>query len=160
MSKQRDQILRECILANVPADGGSIGKLALRAKFSDSMRRQKLRVTQDDFLRTSEAMIKEGVLVRGRGRGGSVTLCWDMAARNIMLGLLPEDGKAISGQALQAKFIEVAGGTFDGVDADCFEEVKNALIADGTLHKPKGRGGAIARAPAGEAPAVAEAAAA
>ncbi|MBL8484770.1 MAG: hypothetical protein JNJ60_21425, partial [Rhodocyclaceae bacterium] len=118
----------------------------------DSMRRQKLRVTQDDFLRTSEAMIKEGVLVRGRGRGGSVTLCWDMAARNIMLTLLPEDGKAVSAQSLQAKFIEAAGGTFDGVDADCFEEVKNALIADGTLNKPKGRGGALARQTASAEP--------
>lgn len=60
--------LAQALLAAVPEDGGSIGNQALyerlKSQFTD--------LSEEQFRESRDALIGEGVLVKGRGRGGSV----------------------------------------------------------------------------------------
>ena len=60
--------LSQALLAAVPEDGSSIGNQALmetlKAQFSD--------LTDEDFTAAREALLEQGVLRKGRGRGGAV----------------------------------------------------------------------------------------
>jgi adenine-specific DNA-methyltransferase len=56
------------LLSLVPSDGAAIGNQALRDQFLA----QGSGLTEADFERLRDALIAQGVLVRGKGRGGSV----------------------------------------------------------------------------------------
>ena len=60
--------LRAAILAAVPADGSSIGNQSLFEQLS----RRFPALLEEDYWQQRDALIAEGVLARGRGRGGSV----------------------------------------------------------------------------------------
>lgn len=63
-----DAIIREAILGKVPSDGSTIGNQALLSALEALIEG----MTEDDYWRVRDAMIAEGVLAKGRGRGGSV----------------------------------------------------------------------------------------
>ncbi len=60
--------LTDLILANIPEDGSSIGNGALMAL----LREQLPDLTDEDYAAARDALIDEGALAKGRGRGGSV----------------------------------------------------------------------------------------
>lgn len=60
--------LVEALLAAVPADGSSIGNQSLLER----LRGQFPELAEEAFLAARDALIEQGVLVKGRGRGGSV----------------------------------------------------------------------------------------
>ncbi|QXP88635.1 DUF559 domain-containing protein [Methylococcus capsulatus] len=64
-----DSILRELILRHVPVNGASIGDKALLERLAQSLDGE---VSEEDFRRVRDALIAEGLLASGRGRGGSV----------------------------------------------------------------------------------------
>lgn len=65
-----DTQLRELILSTVPSDGSPVGN----AKLLGLITAQDCNIEQSAFERVREALIEEGVLGKGRGRGGSVFL--------------------------------------------------------------------------------------
>ena len=60
--------LRAAILAAVPADGSTIGNQSLFEQLS----RQRPSLDEESYRQVRDALIAEGVLAKGRGRGGSV----------------------------------------------------------------------------------------
>ncbi len=68
MSK-RDTILRDLILQHVPVDGASIGNKALLERLTETA---DFTFTEADYQRVRDALIAEGLLASGQGRGGSV----------------------------------------------------------------------------------------
>ncbi|MFM5846367.1 type I restriction-modification system subunit M [Aeromonas veronii] len=86
--------LSQALLAAVPEDGSSIGNQALmetlKAQFSD--------LTDEDFTAAREGLLEQGVLRKGRGRGGAVLRVLDGEAA----AAAPRTTKA-SGRAKQAK---------------------------------------------------------
>lgn len=62
--------VKKAILVAVPADGSTIGNQSLLSTIQGKMPE----VTEDDYLAARDLLISEGVLGRGRGRGGSVFL--------------------------------------------------------------------------------------
>ncbi len=61
--------LHDLILQHVPDDGSSISKKALLALFKKTA---DSRFTEEDFLRTRDELIAQGLLATGRGRGAAV----------------------------------------------------------------------------------------
>ncbi|QXP84661.1 hypothetical protein [Methylococcus sp. Mc7] len=64
-----DPTLREPILRHVPANGASIGNKALLERLAQSLDGE---VSDEDYRRVRDALIAEGLLASGPGRGGSV----------------------------------------------------------------------------------------
>lgn len=62
------ETLRELILAIAPKDGSPIGNQALLSE----LRRFLPALTDNEYIRTKEELVEQGVLEKGRGRGGSV----------------------------------------------------------------------------------------
>lgn len=60
--------LRDAILTSVPRDGSSIGNQSLL----EQLRRQFPQLADDVFWSVRDALIDEGLLAKGRGRGGAV----------------------------------------------------------------------------------------
>lgn len=60
--------LAQALLAAVPEDGGSIGNQALYER----LKSQFTGLSEEQFWESRDGLISEGVLVKGRGRGGSV----------------------------------------------------------------------------------------
>ncbi|PKM02755.1 MAG: restriction endonuclease subunit M, partial [Gammaproteobacteria bacterium HGW-Gammaproteobacteria-6] len=61
--------LSQALLAAVPADGSSIGNQTLLAR----MQRQFAGLNDEQFRAARDELIAQGVLLKGRGRGGSVS---------------------------------------------------------------------------------------
>ncbi len=68
----RAQSLAETLLAIVPADGSAIGNQSLFQKLSEAAHAEGHRVSDADFEQLKEELIATGLLVKGKGRGGSV----------------------------------------------------------------------------------------
>lgn len=64
------QSLRDLILAHIPEDGSAIGNLALLAL----LREQVPGLSDEDYAAAKDDLVAEGLLGKGRGRGGSVFL--------------------------------------------------------------------------------------
>lgn len=62
--------IRDLILGNVPEDGSAIGNLALIALLRDTVPS----LTDEEYSAAKDELVDEGVLGKGRGRGGSVFL--------------------------------------------------------------------------------------
>ena len=60
--------LTDLIISYVPEDGSSIGNGAMMAR----LREQMPSLSDEDYFAARDALVDEGILGRGRGRGGSV----------------------------------------------------------------------------------------
>ena len=64
-----DAAIRKAILATLPTNGEKIGNLALLAALKTIIEG----VAKEDYCRVRDALLAEGFLVKGKGRGGSVS---------------------------------------------------------------------------------------
>ncbi|WP_416193512.1 site-specific DNA-methyltransferase [Nitrobacter sp. TKz-YC01] len=62
--------LRKLVLAHVPEDGASVSNLALIARLREALPD----LTDEDYQTARDGLVDEGILGKGRGRGGSVFL--------------------------------------------------------------------------------------
>lgn len=69
MAQKNDPRIVEALLALVPADGSPIGNAALREELSEELGRD---VEDYEYISIRDALIAQGLLVKGKGRGGSV----------------------------------------------------------------------------------------
>ncbi|MDX9708530.1 MAG: site-specific DNA-methyltransferase [Trichloromonas sp.] len=74
MNQSQRDILISKLLGHVPADGGSIGNQALDKVFRESVTAAGLALFDGEFERLRDELIAKGILLRGKGRGGSVRL--------------------------------------------------------------------------------------
>lgn len=61
--------IRTAILKLVPKDGTAVGNQTLRGQLADKL---GAKVTEEDYLAARDALVADGKLITGRGRGGSV----------------------------------------------------------------------------------------
>ncbi|MGQ7288669.1 site-specific DNA-methyltransferase [Vreelandella venusta] len=73
-----DTQLRELILSSVPQDGSTVGNVKLLGLITH----QDSSIDRSAFERVRDALVEEGVLGKGRGRGGSVFLVQSSEAAN------------------------------------------------------------------------------
>lgn len=66
--------IRELMLALVPADGSPIGNTALRREIETQLAKEGVWISEDDYWQAHGALVAQGFLVKGQGRGGSVRL--------------------------------------------------------------------------------------
>lgn len=66
---KHDHALRDLILQHVPDDGSSIGNKTLLDRLTQAA---DFSFSEEDYRRVRDALIAEGLLASGRGRGGSV----------------------------------------------------------------------------------------
>ena len=65
----------------------------------------------------------------------------------MLLGILPQDGKGMGNKKLLSTLQKQAKGELDvDVDEKVYAETRDALLADGKIAKGRGRGGSIKRA--------------
>lgn len=69
MAKATIAEIRKAILKELPKDGTAVGNLSLQTRIAE---RLDAKVKEDDYLEARNALIEEGKLEVGRGRGGSV----------------------------------------------------------------------------------------
>lgn len=84
--------LREAILAVLPADGRPIGNIKLRGQLVEMLRRE---VPEAFYGDVRDALVEEGVLAKGQGRGGSVRLLEapEGAVLTLQAQEIPEDAQ-------------------------------------------------------------------
>ena len=71
MAEKNDPGIAETLLALVPPDGAAIGNAALRDELAEELGRE---VDEYEYIAIRDALIARGLLVKGKGRGGSVRL--------------------------------------------------------------------------------------
>ena len=71
MSSLQDRVKR-AMLSNVPSDGSTIGNTALRREIETLLLSEGLSIGDDDYWQAHSALVADGVLLKGQGRGGSV----------------------------------------------------------------------------------------
>ena len=69
MAKATIAEIRKAILKEMPKDGTAVGNQSLQARIAE---RLDAKVKEDDYFEARNALIEEGKLETGRGRGGSV----------------------------------------------------------------------------------------
>jgi adenine-specific DNA-methyltransferase len=69
MAHKNNPRIAEALLALVPSDGRPIGNAALREELSEDLGRD---VEEYEYISMRDALIAQGLLVKGKGRGGSV----------------------------------------------------------------------------------------
>lgn len=67
----QDRVI-ECLLSLVPEDGSTVGNTTLRRDLEAKLKAEGFTLTEDDYWAAQLALIGEGVLSKGRGKGGSV----------------------------------------------------------------------------------------
>ncbi len=71
MHHKTKEMLRNALLAQLEESGGSAGNKALREAMEAALGRE---VSQEDYDEVKEELVAEGLLGRGKGKGGSVYL--------------------------------------------------------------------------------------
>ncbi|WP_235864847.1 class I SAM-dependent DNA methyltransferase [Pseudothauera lacus] len=71
MPSLQDRVKR-AMFSIVPADGSTIGNTALRREIEALLQSEGLSIGEDDYWQAHGALVDEGVLLKGQGRGGSV----------------------------------------------------------------------------------------
>ncbi len=94
MSSPSDSRVRKLLLGVVPADGESVGNAKLRELFDAAVELNSYKVGAAEFEKARDALIAEGVLLRGKGRGGSV--------RRAAPAGTPDDGFSLESQEVPA----------------------------------------------------------
>ena len=77
MAQKNDPRIAERLLALLPPDGTPIGNAALREELAEELGRE---VEEYEYIALRDALIAQGFLVKGKGRGGSVRLAKPTAA--------------------------------------------------------------------------------
>ncbi len=93
MAKATIAEIRKAILKELPKDGGALGNQSLRERIAE---RLGAKVTEEDYFEARDALVDEGKLARGRGRGGSVSrVAEDAPAPELTLATqeIPETAK-------------------------------------------------------------------
>lgn len=75
---QHDVSLHDLILQLLPKDGSSIGNIKLQQQLTESA---AFSFSEEDYWRVRDALIADGVLGKGQGRGGSVFLAQPSASK-------------------------------------------------------------------------------
>ncbi len=75
---QYDASLHDLILQLIPKDGSSIGNIKLQQQLTEAA---AFSFNEEDYKRVRDALIAEGVLGKGQGRGGSVFLAQPSASK-------------------------------------------------------------------------------
>ena len=78
MDQKYFELLSAAILNRVPADGSTIGNQALQARLQKELGDA---FSERDYWQARDGLIEQGVLAKGRGRGGSVRLADPQAKR-------------------------------------------------------------------------------
>ena len=99
----RQQRLEATLLALLPANGSLVGNGSLLAQWTQAARAAGLSVTAEDFSRLREALVARGLVVRGKGRGGSTGRAAVAAAAS--------DSFALQGEAPAAVDVAAAAVT-------------------------------------------------
>lgn len=71
VSSLQDRVMR-AMLSIVPPDGSTIGNTALRREIDKRLQAEGLTIGDDDYWQVHGALVTDGVLLKGQGRGGSV----------------------------------------------------------------------------------------
>ena len=66
--------LKKIFLSLLPTDGSTIGNTSLRRALEDALAVKGKQITEEDYWATHAALIEEGFIAPGKGRGGSVKL--------------------------------------------------------------------------------------
>ena len=100
MSSLQDRVKR-AMLSNVPSDGSTIGNTALRREIETLLLSEGLSIGDDDYWQAHSALVADGVLLKGQGRGGSVRRA--QVADNVASGVSGDLADDADGFALQAQ---------------------------------------------------------
>lgn len=71
VSSLQNRVAR-AMLSIVPSDGSTIGNTALRREIEKLLLSEGLSIGDDDYWQAHSALVADGVLLKGQGRGGSV----------------------------------------------------------------------------------------
>lgn len=66
------QQVQELMLSLVPADGSPIGNTALRREIETRLAADGVSISEEDYWQAHSALVAQGLLVKGQGRGGAV----------------------------------------------------------------------------------------
>lgn len=101
---------RETLLKLIPADGTTVGNTNLRHKFQQTFKKDG--ITEDDYWEVRQLLLNEGLLERGRGKGGSVRLVSIDAKQPIDADAVPVDQPSSRELELYAPFAKSLDGGF------------------------------------------------
>ncbi|GAB6084663.1 site-specific DNA-methyltransferase [Desulfuromonas carbonis] len=90
MDRQASPLV-DLLLSQVPADGSSIGNHALEQAFHHAAATAKIELFTGEFDRLREELIQTGVLMRGKGRGGSVRLTQPTTEFSLQMQEAPQE---------------------------------------------------------------------
>lgn len=68
------QRIKDLFLEILPADGATIGNSSLRQLITSKLGAEGVTVAEDDYWQTHAQLVESGVILTGKGRGGSVRL--------------------------------------------------------------------------------------
>ena len=100
VSSLQDRVAR-AMLSIVPSDGSTIGNTALRREIDKLLQSEALSIADDDYWQAHSALVADGVLLKGQGRGGSVRRA--QVADKVASGACGDLADDADGFALQAQ---------------------------------------------------------
>jgi len=86
----------DLLLSLVPADGSPIGNTALRREIEAQLATENLTLSEDEYWRAHSALIAQGLLVKGQGRGGSVRRATSLSENTYGDETVNEDDLAVA----------------------------------------------------------------
>ncbi len=114
MSSARENALAELLMKLVPADGTAVGNQSLRQQFVDAAKAAGHKPGEADFDSAREALIQQGRIAKGKGRGGSVRRSVPLLQSNEVPQELPHPpaseakDAALGGFSLEAQVVPPA----------------------------------------------------
>ena len=85
------QRLQQCLLDLLPANGSMVGNGSLLAQWTQAAMAAGLAVTAEDFSGLREDLVSRGLVVKGKGRGGSTCRAAAAAAGSDRFALQGDD---------------------------------------------------------------------
>jgi adenine-specific DNA-methyltransferase len=68
------ELIKTTLLSLLPTDGSTVGNTSLRRSLEAALASEGVTITEDDYWSAQTALIEEGYIATGKGRGGSVKL--------------------------------------------------------------------------------------
>lgn len=150
--------LKWTLLELVPAGGEPIGNITLKPKLLElATARYNTALLDEDYERIKDALVAEGILVKGQGRGGSMrrTLAGPLQgtglapveiAASVILEILPSDGSSKSNQFMATEVDRLAQERYGiAVSKDQYQEAREILTKAMLLEKGSGYTGTVRR---------------
>lgn len=106
--RQHDANLHDLILQLLPKDGSSIGNIKLQQQLTEAA---AFSFSEKDYWRVRDALIADGVLGKGQGRGGSVFLAQPSASKPSSLA-----EQVLAKHRLQAEDNQMTSDSVTGAD--------------------------------------------